>query len=853
MSPRPDRPPGAAAPAPPPEPALPIEPVLADVAAALAASGTAVLEAEPGAGKTTRVPWYLWEHRPDRRIVLLEPRRIAARAAATRLAAQLGEEVGQTVGLTTRDDRRGSSATRIEVVTEGVVLRRLQRDPGLGGVDLLIFDEFHERSLEADLSLAFTLDVREALRPDLQVLVMSATIEGPRVASLLNGSPLITAPGRSHPIDIEHRPSPSGWSGLPPAVADAANDLLTDGDVLVFVPGAGEIRAVIRYLEDVALAGDPVVLPLHGSLSGADQDAALRPAPAGRRKVVVATDVAESSITIDGICGVVDAGQSREPRFDATTGMTGLVTVPASRASAEQRAGRAGRQGPGRCIRLWPEREHAARDAHPRPAISTDDLTGAALEIAAWGADPEELALLDPPPAAAWERAVETLRELAAVDADGRITSHGRDLNALPAHPRLGHLLLRGRDAGQATLACDLAAVLSDRDLFVVDRDHPSADLAARVRVLRGERPPAGVRVRRGAVGRARKDAARYRRQLGDAPAGSDVRSEARGADDPDGAGRLVAAAWPERIAGIRDGQRGRFLLAGGRGATLADGDVLAGEAYLAVAQVDRGQREARIHLAAALDLRDLRDAVGDRVDVEEVVVWRDGDVVAERRERLGALVLAAASIEGDTPAARYDALLDGLRAEGLQLLGWDDDARELRDRVRFLRRHQGASWPAWDDASLLESLEDVVGPFLLQARRRADLADVRMVQVLRSRLSREQLRDLDRLAPTHLTVPSGSRVRLDYAADGAPVLAVRVQEVFGSRSTPAVLDGQVPVLLHLLSPARRPVQVTDDLAGFWERSYPQVRAELRGRYPKHAWPEDPTAAAPLRGTRRRR
>jgi ATP-dependent helicase HrpB len=395
--------------------------------------------------------------------------------------------------------------------------------------------------------------------------------------------------------------------------------------------------------------------------------------------------------------------------------------------------------------------------------------------------------------------------------------------------------------------------VLSDRDLFVVDRDHPSADLAARVRVLRGERPPAGVRVRRGAVGRARKDAARYRRQLGDAPAGSDVRSEARGADDPDGAGRLVAAAWPERIAGIRDGQRGRFLLAGGRGATLADGDVLAGEAYLAVAQVDRGQREARIHLAAALDLRGLRDAVGDLVDVEELVVWRDGDVVAERRERLGALVLATASIEGDTPAARYDALLDGLRAEGLQLLGWDDDARELRDRVRFLRRHQGASWPAWDDASLLESLEDVVGPFLLQARRRADLADVRMVQVLRSRLSRERLRDLDRLAPTHLTVPSGSRVRLDYAADGAPVLAVRVQEVFGSRSTPVVLDGQVPVLLHLLSPARRPVQVTDDLEGFWERSYPQVRAELRGRYPKHAWPEDLAAAAPLRGTRRRR
>lgn len=829
---------------------LPVEPVLPDVAAALERAGTAVLEAEPGAGKTTRVPLYLHERRPDLRMVVLEPRRIAARAAARRLAAQLGEEVGQTVGLTTRDDRQGSPATRIEVVTEGVVLRRLQRDPSLAGVDLLVFDEFHERSLEADLSLAFALDARGALRPDLQLLVMSATIEGPRVAGLLGDAALITAAGRSHPVEVAHRPSPGGWRDLPPAVAGAVEELLPDGDVLVFVPGVAEIRAVTRHLGEVGLPGEPLVLPLHGSLRGREQDAALRPAPDGRGKVVVATDVAESSLTIDGIRGVVDAGRSREPRFDPTTGMTGLVTVPASRAAAEQRAGRAGRQAPGRCIRLWPEREHAARDAHPRPAILTDDLTGAALEVAAWGARLDELALLDAPPTASWQRALATLRDLGAVDMDARITTHGGELVALPVHPRLAHLLLRGRETGRLHLACELAALLGDRDLFVIDRDHPSSDLAARVRVLRGERPPAGVSVRRGAVDRARRDVARFRRRLGARPRGGPT-----AADDPEAAGRLLAAGWPERIAGRRAGQRGRFLLAGGRGASLPDDDLLADATYLAVAHVDRGEREARIHLAAAVDLDALRAEIGGAIDVEEEVTWRDGDVVAERRERLGALVLSTTPHAEDTPASRYGALLQGVREEGLGLLGWGEDAHELRARVAFLRHHLGVVWPAWDDAALLADLEEVVGPFLVSSRRRADLARIRMGEVLRARLDHAQSRDLERLAPTHLSVPSGSRLRVAYPEDpasGAPVLAVRVQELFGSARTPTVLDGRVPVVLHLLSPARRPVQVTDDLAGFWARSYPQVRAELRGRYPKHAWPEDPRRASPLRGTRRR-
>lgn len=831
---------------------LPVEAVLAEIGRALDRVGRAVLEAEPGAGKTTRVPLYLLERDPDVRIVLLEPRRVAARAAADRLASQLGEEVGRTVGLTTRDDRRGSAATRLEVVTDGVVLRRLQRDPSLAGVDLLVFDEFHERSLEADLSLAFALDAGAALRPDLRLLVMSATIEGPRVARLLGDAPLITTSGRSFPVDVEHRSAPVGFRGLAPAVADAVGDLLPDGDVLVFVPGAAEIRAVTRHLEEAGVPGSAVVRPLHGSLSGAEQDAALRPAPAGQRKVVVATDVAESSLTIEGIRGVVDAGHSREPRFDPATGMTGLVTVPASRASAEQRAGRAGRLAPGRCIRLWPEREHAARDPHPRPAILTDDLTGAALEVAAWGAGLGELALLDQPPGPAWDRATSTLRELGAVDAAGHVTTQGRDLNRLPTHPRLGHLLLRGREEGVAQLACEIAALLGDRDLFVTDREHPNADLAARVRVLRGGQPPAGVRVRRGTVGRARQNVKRLAQHLGSLDdGGSRARRTVRD-PDPELAGRLIAQAWPDRIAARRAGQRGRFLLAGGRGATVADGDVLAAADHLAVATVDRGQREARIHLAAAIDLDDLRDVAADHLEVEDEVVWRAGDVVAERRETLGALVLTTQPIDGDTAATRYDALLQGLREEGLELLGWNDAAIDLRARVAFLRHHRGEAWPSWDDDALLEDLDEIVGPFLLRARRRADLARVAMDTVLRARLTHGQQTDLDRLAPTHLAVPSGSRVRLDYGTGDAPVLAVRVQEMFGRTSTPSVLDGSVPVLLHLLSPARRPVQVTDDLAGFWERAYPQVRAELRGRYPKHAWPEDPRRARPQRGTRRR-
>jgi ATP-dependent helicase HrpB len=828
---------------------LPVEEVLGELRTALSDRGVAVLQAPPGAGKSTVVPLDLLDAGfadPSARLVVLEPRRVAARAVARRLAAQLGEDLGGTVGLVTRDERRVSRRTAVEVVTEGVLLRRLQRDPSLAGTASVFLDEFHERNLDADLSLAFALETRGALRPDLRLLVASATLDGPRIARLLDDAPIVTASGRVHPVEVEHRARPASRE-LPAAVVDGVAEVLArqGGDVLVFLPGAAEIRRSARALAEAALGSDVVVRPLYGALPVAEQDLALAPDPQGRRKVVLATDLAETSLTIEGVHAVVDAGLAREPRFDAATGMTGLVTVPASRASAEQRAGRAGRTAPGLALRLWPEREHHGRDAHPRPAIRTDDLVRPALEVAAWGAEVAELALLDQPATAGWAGARSTLRELGALGEDGRITPHGRRLADLPVHPRLAHLVTVGVSRGRGGLACEAAAVLSDRDPVVTDRDRPSADVTARIRLIRGEDGPPGTRLRAGARARVRREARRLARAVG---------VELTGRDDPDDLGALVAVAWPERVAAARPDRRGAYLLAGGRGATLDERDPLAGEPWLAVAHVDRGDREARIHLAAPVDPDTLRDVLGTGIVRTATVGWEDGDVVAEEREQLGAVVLRRRPVPTPSPDALLGALLDGVRREGLGLLRWSRDDRALQARVVLLHGELGEPWPDPSDAAILADLERIVGPFLLGARRRADLGRVAAGDVVRSRLSPRQLVDLERLAPTHLTVPSGSRVRLAYDPEGGrPVLAVRIQELFGASRTPSVVEGRVPVVLHLLSPARRPVQVTDDLAGFWERTYPQVRSELRGRYPKHAWPEDPTSAAPLRGTPRRR
>lgn len=821
---------------------LPVDDVLPDLVAALRDGGMAVLQAPPGAGKTTHVPLALLPEF-EGRIVVLEPRRLAARAAARRMAQLHGDDVGRTVGYTTRDERVVSPATRIEVVTEGILVRRLQRDPSLPGVATVVFDEFHERSLEADLGLGLTLEVRAALRDDLWVLVMSATIEGARVADLLDGAPVVRSEGRRHPVETIHVDR-SLSDPLEPAVADVVVRALaeTAGDVLVFLPGAREIRRTARELEG-RLSGSVDVTPLYGALPPGEQDRALEPAPAGRRKVVLATDIAETSLTIEGVRSVVDAGLARQPRFDPRTGMSRLETVRVSRASADQRRGRAGRVAPGTAYRLWPEREHAGLDAFASPAIATADLAGFALELAAWGEpDPSRLRLLDPPPARTYRQAQELLQRLGAVDEAGRITDHGQALADLPLHPRLAHLVVRAVELGAGRLGVEVAALLSDRDVLRSGWGESVVDLAARVRVLRGEGPPRGAEVRRGALRRARDEARRLSRMLGDPSGGA-----------PERTGEVLALAYPDRIAQARLGARGRFVLSNGRGASIRDEDVLAGEELLVVADVDRGERDARVFLAAAIDEATLRRILGAAITTERVVAWDEerGDVVAEEREQLGAVVLVRRPLE-PAPDEAQSALLEGIRQRGLDLLPWNRDLRQLQERLGFLHRVLGDPWPAMDDEALFDELERWLGPFLVGCRRRSDLRDVPLRQALGNRVGWERIGRLDDLAPTHLEVPSGSRVRLRYDGDDAPVLAVKLQEMFGATTTPRVAGGEVPVVIHLLSPAGRPLQVTRDLAGFWERGYPEVRSEMRGRYPKHPWPEDPLTATPTSRTKRR-
>lgn len=820
---------------------LPVDDVLPELVGALHERGAAVLQAPPGAGKTTHVPLALLPE-VEGRIVVLEPRRLAARAAARRMAYLLGESAGGTVGYTTRDERVVSRRTRIEVVTEGILVRRMQRDPSLDGVDAVLFDEFHERSLEADLGLALALEVRGALREDLWLVVMSATIEGARVADLLDGAPLMESHGRMHPVETVYVDR-SLSERLEPAVAEVVLRALdeTEGDVLVFLPGAGEIRRTERELGGRG-GGQVDVAPLYGALPAAEQDRALDPPASGRRKVVLATDIAETSLTIEGIRTVVDAGLTRAPRFDPRTGMSRLETVRVSRASADQRRGRAGRVAPGVAYRLWAEREHAGLDPFAPPAIAQADLAGFALELAAWGEpDPSRLRLLDQPPEHTYRQSVELLRTLEVVDEAGRITEHGQTLVDLPLHPRLGHLVVRSSELGLGGLGVEIAALLADRDVLRTGRFESVVDLAARVRVLRGEPPPRGAQLRRGALARARKEAGRLRRMVDGGSGGG-----------PERTGEVLALAYPDRVAQRREGTRGRFVLSNGRGASLWEDDVLAGEDLLVVADVDRGEREARIFLAAAIDEAALRRVLGDAIGTSRVVGWDDdrGDVVAEEREHLGAVVLGTRPVEVSPEEARA-ALLEGVRSRGLRILPWGRELQELRERVQFLHRVLGEPWPAVDDETLLAEVEDWLGPFLAGCRRRADLSRVPLQQALGTRVGWERMRRVDELAPDRLEVPSGSRVRVRYDEGDEPVLAVKLQEMFGATTTPRLAGGAVPVVVHLLSPAGRPLQVTRDLAGFWERGYPEVRAEMRGRYPKHPWPEDPLTAAPTKRTKR--
>lgn len=847
---------------------LPIEATLPELRTALAGHPAVVLQAPPGAGKTTLVPLALLDESwlQGRSIVMLEPRRLAARAAAARMADLLGEKVGQTVGYRIRFDSQISRQTRIEVLTEGILTRRLQSDPGLEGVGLVIFDEFHERNLNADLALALCIDSQRGLRDDLKVLVMSATLDTEGVARLLDNAPIITSMGRSFPVTVSYLPR-DPESRTPETVAAAVRRALNEqqGDVLAFLPGGGEIRRTQRLLEADPACAEVRIHPLYGDLPKEAQDRAIRPDASGRRKVVLATSIAETSLTIEGIVSVVDSGFARVPRFDPNSGLTRLDTVRVSRASAEQRAGRAGRLGPGHCYRLWSESTQRGLQAQTIPEILAADLAPLALDLAQWGVrNAVDLAWLDPPPPGALAQARRLLIELGALDDTGLITPAGQAMAALPAHPRLAHLLLEGNKLGLGALACDISALLAERDILTSDNQSRkrTCDLLERVEAIMAFRKygRAGAQSYGAdpyACERIEQAASQWRRLLNikqpaapsrDGPVSREAGSRERPSASDEEVGLLLALAYPDRIAAQREANTGRYLLANGRGARLACEDHLIKRTYLVAAQMDAGKTEAIIYLAAPVTVQALRKHLTGRIQTQDVVRWdsQQQAIIARREERLGELVLASQPLAKASPEALRKAMLEGVRRLGLEALPWTREAREWQARVLSLRHWcPEEGWPDVSDAHLETTLEDWLEPYLDGITRRDHLSRLYLPAIVQNTLDWTQRTRLDEGAPTHLTVPSGSRLRLQYTPGESPVLAVKLQEMFGLADTPRVAWGRVPVTLHLLSPAQHPIQVTQDLRGFWERTYVEVKKELKGRYPKHPWPDDPWNAEP--------
>jgi len=827
---------------------LPIDEALPALRQALLSRDEAVLEAPPGAGKTTRVPLALLNEPwlAGQSIVMLEPRRLAARAAAERLASELGEKVGETVGYRIRLESKVGPNTRIEVVTEGILARRLQDDPTLEGVGLVIFDEFHERSLDADLALALTLNARVLLRDEpLKLLLMSATLEGARLSSLLDDAPVVRSEGRMYPVAQRWgRPFQAG-ERIEQRVAQTVLQALDEepGSVLVFLPGQAEIRRVNDVLaEQLRDRGEVMLCPLHGELGLMAQRAAIEPAPAGKRKVVLATNIAETSLTIEGVRVVVDAGLARVPRFDPGSGMTRLETRRISRASATQRAGRAGRLQPGACYRLWSEDQHAQLAAYGEAEILQADLAGVALQLARWGVEPDELAWLDVPPAAAYRQAQDLLERLGALGRNARggwqLTAHGLAMAELPTHPRIAHMLLRGQALGLAPLAADLAALLVERDI----QRGGGTDISTRLGLLDGS---AG---RQGGAQRVRQLARQFRGLLRGSSGVAPV-----DASDHRWVGALLAFAYPDRIARQRREAGGEYRLANGRAAVFGEPDALMKESWLVIAELGsrQGQREERIYRAAALDPALFDEVLSEQVRQRDELEWdeREGVLRAERQRRIGELILSREPLPGLDDEARGRALLGLVRRKGLELLPWTPELRQWQARIWLLRQidvSAGADseWPDVSDDALLARLEEWLLPYLGKVSRLAHFAQLDLKAMLATLLPWPLPQRLDELAPVAIAVPSGSRVRLDYS-ESPPVLAVRLQELFGLADTPRVAGGRQPIKLHLLSPARRPVQVTQDLASFWANTYAEVKKDLKGRYPKHYWPDDPLVAEP--------
>jgi len=850
---------------------LPIDELLPQLITTLNKNSSVVVQAPPGAGKTTRVPLALlkcdWLEK--KKIIMLEPRRIAARAAARYMATCLGERVGETVGYRVRFDNSTSSKTRIEVVTEGIFARLLQDDPALEKYGVVIFDEFHERNLNSDLGLALCVDSQHGLREDLKIIVMSATLDGAAVSKLLFDAPILASEGRSYPVAVRHYALNSNFARNRRAfLAELTLRIIQvldeeHGSMLVFLPGAGEIRQVTTLLKESSLAvkqtNNILIVPLFGQLTSAEQDAAIQPATEGKRKIVLASAIAETSLTIEGIRIVIDSGLNRIPRFDSNTGMTQLMTIPVSQANADQRCGRAGRLQEGVCYRLWSQSTHLL--AHSTAEILDADLTPLILELAQWGVtDVNSLRWIDPPPAAHVVQARDLLQQLGALDSDNRITEHGKAMAEWGAHPRLAHMMLRAKTIGAGLLACEVAAILTERDVLRGNAARDS-DLHYRIEVLRDQANKfnnnrnnsqkdqiAQHDIDKAALRQTQVAAKQWQRQLQVTINSSPINNSL---SDLKLLGVVLAYAYPDRI-GCRRDNSSRYLLSNGRGAILSEGDPLCTEELIVAANLD-GAREARIFLAAVLYREHLEPYLSEFIQKRSVIIWDDRQacVQARMQQCIGDIVIDDAPLSDVDPDAMVDVLLEGIKLRGINCLPWNDGTRALQSRMQFMHDRIDSNWPDVSDTKLLDTLEIWLKPYLSNKSRLSHLERMDLNSIMLSQLSWEQQQQLDHLVPTHINVPSGSNIRVDYS-HFPPVLAVRLQEMFGLANTPHIADGKIAVLLHLLSPAQRPVQITQDLAGFWQTSYNDVKKDLKGRYPKHHWPDNPLQAQATSKAKRR-
>ncbi|MBA4313452.1 MAG: ATP-dependent helicase HrpB [Chlorobiaceae bacterium] len=810
---------------------LPIDAVIPELRNAFLRKRNIVLSADPGAGKTTRVPLALlnepWLN--GKKIIMLEPRRLAATRSASYMAQQIGERVGETIGYRIRGETRTGKSTRIEIVTEGILTRFLQHDPSLPEVGLIIFDEFHERSIHADLGLALTLDVQENLRNDLRILVMSATLDGLAISSLLGDSEILKSEGRSFPVETIYLTQQHN-EYIEPIVATTVARALREntGDVLVFLPGQREIRRVDSILTEKKLPEDVEVHLLFGDASPALQKKAVAPTVNGKRKVILSTSIAETSLTIDGVRVVIDSGLSRVPKFDPRRGMSGLVTVPVSQSSADQRRGRAGRQQPGVCYRLWTEQHHPQLQKFSQPEILSIDLAPLVLEFALWGTpNGERLQFLDPPPAPHLNQAITLLKELGAINSDGKLTNHGRAMSELSIHPRFAHMLIRGKELGIGALACDMAALLEERDLL---RSESGADidLHSRWMALHSKRT---------------KDSFARDRALAQSSRLMDLLEVRQKNNTGDKLGVLLALAYPERIAKRREKESLKYQFTGGAGGILPKGSALSKEEYLAVADVDGMGSEVKIFLAEPISEKDIFENFAELIKDGDEIRWDDRlETVVERRmKKLGNIILSETAMNTDSNAIR-SAMIDGIRSMGLDVLPWTNHAISLRTRNEWLRKQNlnKLDLPNLENDHLMNTIHEWLLPYLGGITRKSQLAKLDMSQIVDSFFSYKQRQELDHLTPTHITIKNNKRIALEYKTDTLPVLAVRLQDVLGEETTPTICGGEVKVLIHLLSPARRPIAITQDLTSFWKNAYPEVRKQMRGRYPKHNWPEDP-------------